>query len=175
MVHFEKKHLESVVSTIAVENNVKKEYEKVLQELVLESLHNVKPSTQHLGDSMEILNYIKIKKIEYKDLSKTKYVNGIIISKNVADRRMRTRLENPRILLISSPLEDTPSTDEFSNISHIISSAHHYIKTVIKKIKMADPTLVIVEKNVSRPIVDELRKHNITLVKYLYLKLIGIY
>ncbi len=54
---------------------------------------------------MDINDYIKIKIIEWRDSSQSKYVNGLVFSKTVADKRMQHEFVNPRILLLKNTLE----------------------------------------------------------------------
>jgi chaperonin GroEL (HSP60 family) len=56
---------------------------------------------------MDFNHFIKIKIINYEDNSKSEYINGIVLSKNIADKRMKTNITNPKILLV----KDSISTD----------------------------------------------------------------
>ena len=38
------------------------------------------------------------------DNSKSTYVNGIVMSKNIADKRMKTKIVDPKILLLKDSL-----------------------------------------------------------------------
>lgn len=75
-----------------------------LLEFVGNAVESVKPSSRLLGDDMNFNNYIKIKIINYKDNSKSVYVNGVVLSKNLADKRMEHKKDNPRILLLKDSL-----------------------------------------------------------------------
>ncbi len=72
-----------------IQNNldVRKWY-KIVYGLVTQAIELIKPSTRLLQDSMDINDYIKIKIIEWRDSSQSKYVNGLVFSKTVADKRM---------------------------------------------------------------------------------------
>lgn len=61
---------------------------KIVYGLVTQATELIKPSTRLLQDSMDINDYIKIKIIEWRDSSQSKYVNGLVFSKTVADKRM---------------------------------------------------------------------------------------
>ena len=63
-----------------------------LLEFVSTAVDNVRPSSRMLNDSMNFNSYIKIKIINYLDNSKSTYVNGIVLSKNIADKRMSTKI-----------------------------------------------------------------------------------
>ncbi len=78
---------------------------KIVYGLVTQATELIKPSTRLLQDSMDINDYIKIKIIEWRDSSQSKYVNGLVFSKTVADKRMQHEFVNPRILLLKNTLE----------------------------------------------------------------------
>ena len=69
---------------------------------MLRAVEKVKPSSRLRGDFMDINNYVKIKIIDWKDGSKSKYINGLVLNKNIASRRMKSVVPNPRILLLKT-------------------------------------------------------------------------
>lgn len=75
-----------------------------LLEFVFKAVENVQPSSKHLYDSMIFNSFIKIKIIDWMDNSKSCYINGIVISKNIADKRMKTDIDNPSILLLKESI-----------------------------------------------------------------------
>jgi 1-phosphatidylinositol-3-phosphate 5-kinase len=54
---------------------------------------------------MDLNDFVKIKIINWKDSSQSKYVNGVVMTKNLSDRRMQSQIQNPRILLLKNTLE----------------------------------------------------------------------
>lgn len=54
---------------------------------------------------MNFNSYIKIKIINWIDNSKSAYINGVVMSKDLADKRMKSYIERPRILLIKDSLD----------------------------------------------------------------------
>jgi hypothetical protein len=66
-----------------------------LLEYTLKAVENVRPSSRYMSDSMVFNQFIKIKLINWVDSSKSVYINGLVISKNLADKRMRTDVDNP--------------------------------------------------------------------------------
>jgi hypothetical protein len=71
-----------------------------LLEYVMKAVENVRPSSRYMSDSMIFNQFIKIKLINWHDNSKSAYVNGLVISKNIADKRMKADVDNPSILLL---------------------------------------------------------------------------
>ena len=54
---------------------------------------------------MNLNDFVKIKIIDWKDNSQSKYINGIVMSKNLSDKRMLKEIKNPSILLLKNILE----------------------------------------------------------------------
>ena len=77
-----------------------------LLEYVSTAVESVKPSSRLLGDAMNFNKYIKIKIINHIDNSRSCYVKGVVLSKNLADKRIMQQKgrENPKILLLKDSL-----------------------------------------------------------------------
>ena len=63
-----------------------------------------------MSDSMVFNQLTKIKLINWEYSSKSAYINGMVISKNLSDKRMRTDVDNPQILLLKEPISTTVRT-----------------------------------------------------------------
>lgn len=63
-------------------------------------MDEVRPSSRHLNDSMNFNSFIKIKIINWHDNSKSAYINGVVLNKNLADKRMEGLINDPSILLL---------------------------------------------------------------------------
>lgn len=72
---------------------------------VLKAAENVRPSSRLLNDSLDINQYVKIKIIDWRDSTKSAYVNGIVMTKNLADRRMQNQIQKPSILILRNSLD----------------------------------------------------------------------
>ena len=60
----------------------------------------MRPSSRYISDSMVFNQLTKIKVINWEYSSKSAYFNSLVISKNQFDKRMRTDVDNPQILLL---------------------------------------------------------------------------
>ena len=61
----------------------------LLEEFVNKAIFTVKPSSFVFRDSIDITKYIKIQLVQFKDSSKSKYLNGVVINKSIAHKRMK--------------------------------------------------------------------------------------
>ena len=75
-----------------------------VNEFVDKAIDNVKPSQQIFTNSMDYNKFIKIKIIDYKDTSRSEYIDGVVFNKNLANKLMKTHFDNPRILLIKEKI-----------------------------------------------------------------------
>lgn len=57
-----------------------------------------------LNDLMDINEWIKIKIVDWPDTSYSQYINGLVFTKNLTDKRMRQTIKDPKILLLKGTL-----------------------------------------------------------------------
>ena len=88
----------------------------ILKDFVWRAITTVKPQSSSSNNSMDICKYVKIQLIEYRDTSKCKYVNGVVIKKSVAHKRMRREIENPRMIILSNSLGYMKDDEELIDI-----------------------------------------------------------
>lgn len=69
---------------------------------------------------MNFNSYVKIKIINWLDNSKSDYINGVVMSNNLADKRMLTAIETPRILILKDSLGFVRDEGALLNIGSII-------------------------------------------------------
>lgn len=91
------------------------------------------------------------------------YVEGLACTKNVAHKKMKSKIQNPRILLLSSSLE-FQRTARFSSFDALLQQEKQHLQIVVSKIAALKPDVLVVEKTVSRLALEFLLKANITLV-----------
>ena len=74
-------------------------------EILKQVIGEVKISATYKTDSMDICKYVKIKRVSYKDMSKSQLIKGVVSRKNLVNKKMRTNFNYPRVLMIESSLE----------------------------------------------------------------------
>lgn len=77
----------------------------VLMPLVHSLAHTVRPDVRDDDDEMDIRQYIHIKKVPGGTKTDSRIVNGVVCSKNVANRSMPRWSHDPNILLLSSAID----------------------------------------------------------------------
>lgn len=149
---------------ILLKYGVDEKWVSKLTGFVLQAIKNVKPSSLILNDSMDICEYVKIKKILWEDDSLSKYVNGVVCRKNLVDRKMATEIKDPKILLISQALEYERNDTSYTNMGAVLSQELHYAKTLKNKFDIINPSIIFSEKQVSRNVIDQLKQSKINVV-----------
>ena len=131
--------------------NISSEWFDIIMPLVWQCVDLVKPDVKHDNDLMDIRKYIKIKKLPGYDKSKSKIINGLVFTKNVAHKHMVSELKNPKILLLRSSIEYQRSEEKMSSLEPIFTAEGQYLKNICSKLLLRqNPDILIVEKSVAR-------------------------
>jgi hypothetical protein len=151
------KHFIEVV--LRNENLYEKWFDRIY-DLTKKTISQVNPSFKDLKDSMNINDYVKIKTIPYKDQSQCKVIDGFAFQKNVASKTMNTNIDNPKILLLDCGLDYNRNCDNITNFENLMTLEPAYFNIIMKKIELVEPTVILVNKNVSRKIQETLAISN---------------
>ena len=71
------------------------------------AVEDVRPSSRYMSDFMVFSQLTKLMLINWEYSSKSAYFNGLVISKNKFDKRMRTDVDNPQMLLLKESISTT--------------------------------------------------------------------
>ncbi|KAG0550795.1 hypothetical protein BDA96_01G368200 [Sorghum bicolor] len=128
-----------------------------------EAANFLRPDTSQ-GGGMDPGGYVKVKCLACGHRSESTVVKGVVCKKNVAHRRMTTRIEKPRLLLLAGALEYHRVTNQLSSIDTLLQQETDHLKMAVAKIVAQKPNLLLVENSVSRYAQDLLLEKNISLV-----------
>ena len=129
------------------------------------AVDEVRPSSRHLNDSMNFNSFIKIKIINWHDNSKSAYINGVVLNKNLADKRMDGLINDPSILLLKDSVGTTKGEGpNLTEIQSIVDQENSWIEIIKSKLTQVKPNIIIVEKDVGYKILDVLRESRITVI-----------
>ena len=142
-------------------------YEKIVQ-LVKKVMNKISPSFRDLKDSMNINDYIKIKTIKYKNQSLCRLIDGFAFRKNVSSKKMRTSIDNPKILLLDCGLDSNRNNEPLTgsvNFDAFKGQEPIYLENIQKKIEMLEVNLILINKSIAHQLQQEfLHNNNIILV-----------
>uniref|UniRef100_A0A7S2XKF7 T-complex protein 1 subunit gamma n=1 Tax=Attheya septentrionalis TaxID=420275 RepID=A0A7S2XKF7_9STRA len=118
---------------------------------------------------VDIKRYAKVEKIPGGEISDSCVLKGVMFNKDVTHSKMRRKIENPRILLLDSPLEykkgesqtNVEITDE-EDWNTMLKMEEEYVENMCMEIIAFKPDIVITEKGVSDLAQHFFAKANIT-------------
>ncbi|KIR68580.1 1-phosphatidylinositol-3-phosphate 5-kinase [Cryptococcus bacillisporus CA1873] len=140
------------------------EWHQILTNLILKVPLNLQPNVR-AGDDIDVRAYVKIKKVPGGKISDSEYVDGIVITKNVAHKAMSRRLVNPRIMVVTFPLDYHRVDNQFMSLDPILAQEKDYLRLLTKRIIDARPHIVLAQSSVSRIALGYLLEANIALAR----------
>ena len=129
----------------------------VIKPLVIETCQQVRTNLLP-DDVMDINQYIKVKKIPGGKMADSAYIYGVVYSKNVTHKKMRTSIDSPTIMLLRCAFEFQRKENQFSSLDTLQLQEYEYLKNVVAKIKKFRPSIILVQKSVSRIALDMLHE-----------------
>eukprot|EP00850_Spirogloea_muscicola_P000467 SM000002S05547 [mRNA] locus=s2:715569:726170:- [translate_table: standard] len=151
----------------------------VVSALALQAASLVKPDTSK-GGCMDPGGYVKVKCIPSGQPEDSRVVKGVVCRKNLANRRMTALINNPHILLLGGALEYQRVSNQLSSLDTLLQQAsslyldvgpygltlseRDHLNMTVARIEAHQPSVLLVEKTVSRFAQERLLKKEITLV-----------
>ncbi|GAV70984.1 Cpn60_TCP1 domain-containing protein/FYVE domain-containing protein/PIP5K domain-containing protein [Cephalotus follicularis] len=163
-------HFRALVSQLLQVENlpVGEEYDRdswlgIITSLSWEAASILKPDTSK-GGKMDPGGYVKVKCIACGRRSESMVVKGVVCKKNVAHRRMTTKIDKPRFLILGGALEYQRVSNHLSSFDTLLQQEMDHLKMAVAKIDAHHPDVLLVEKSVSRYAQDYLLEKDISLV-----------
>ncbi|KAM7459316.1 hypothetical protein LguiA_036310 [Lonicera macranthoides] len=91
-------------------------------------------------------------------------VKGVVCKKNVAHRRMTSKFDKPRFLILGGALEYQRVANHLSSFDTLLQQEMDHLKMAVAKIDAHHPNVLLVEKSVSRFAQEYLLAKDISLV-----------
>ncbi|AEO70229.1 uncharacterized protein THITE_2121365 [Thermothielavioides terrestris NRRL 8126] len=102
------------------------------------------------GDDMDIRHWVKLKKIPGGKPGDTAYIHGVVFTKNLALKSMPRKIRNPRIVIITFPLEYQRHPEQhFMSLQPVIEQEKEYLRMVVNRILNLEPHVLLVQKSVA--------------------------
>ncbi|KAL2555058.1 1-phosphatidylinositol-3-phosphate 5-kinase FAB1B [Forsythia ovata] len=179
-----------VENLLSGEENDKESWLDIITSLSWEAATLLKPDTSK-GGQMDPGGYVKVKCLasghrsessvlklkgetekhpEQKTVVKIFFpldsmvVKGVVCKKNVAHRRMTSKIEKPRLLILGGALEYQRVSNALSSFDMLLQQEMDHLKMAVAKIDVHNPDILLVEKSVSRYAQDYLLAKDISLV-----------
>ncbi|CAL3970406.1 unnamed protein product [Diplocarpon coronariae] len=135
-------------------------WEKALIPILLQCTDDVNPNVR-LGDDIDVRHYVKVKKIPGGKPGDTAYVSGVVFSKNLALKSMPRSISNPRIVIVSFPIEYQRHQHHFMSLEPVIAQEKEFLRNMVNRIASLRPQLLLVQKHISGLALQYLAEANI--------------
>ncbi|KAK9697410.1 hypothetical protein RND81_08G036000 [Saponaria officinalis] len=158
-----------ITQLLQVENiPVSEEYDKeswldIITSLSWEAASLLKPDMSR-GSGMDPGGYVKVKCLPCGRPSDSMVVKGVVCKKNVAHRRMTSKIDRPRLLILGGALEYQRVSNHLSSFDTLLQQEMDHLKMAVAKIDAHHPNILLVEKSVSRFAQEYLLAKSISLV-----------
>lgn len=142
-----------------------------LYKLILSSIDTIKKFATRVcdslrpqirqGDYLDVRNYAKVKIIPEGSREECNYIDGVVFTKNIGHKKLKSRINNAKVLLLSGGLE-FQRENRFLQLDDLLSQERSHLKFLVARIASVNPDLVLVGKTVSRIAQEYLVSENIT-------------
>ena len=156
-------HEELLLNQLLRNENLDLSWSKVLINQCARIAHTIHPEYCQT-ESMDVRNFVNIKKVSSGSKNDCTIIGGVVFSKNVSHKDMKTEIDNPKILLLKCPISYQRVEGKFVTIETLILQEKEYLRNVTSRILSYGPDVVLFHKNVAGIAQDMLRENGITLV-----------
>lgn len=118
----------------------------------------------HITDTLDIKQYIKIKKIPGSTIDKTALIDGVMMTKNIDSKRMANTIDHPKIALLMFPLEYLKQKEQFISLRIVQSQQSVYITNLVSRLVSLEPDIIVVGDTVCQLAEALLEEANITVL-----------
>ncbi|XP_029462249.1 1-phosphatidylinositol 3-phosphate 5-kinase isoform X2 [Rhinatrema bivittatum] len=158
-------HMMALLQQLLYNESLSLSWRDIIVPVVCQVVQTVRPDVKNKDDDMDIRQFVHIKKIPGGKKFDSVVVNGFVCTKNIAHKKMNAYIKNPKVLLLKCSIEYLYREEtKFTCIEPIVLQEREFLKNYVQRIVDVRPTLVLVEKTVSRIAQDMLLEHGITLV-----------
>ncbi|XP_073135211.1 putative 1-phosphatidylinositol-3-phosphate 5-kinase FAB1C [Henckelia pumila] len=163
-------HFRSLVSQLLLgqgiitsEENSAENWLNIITTVVWNAANFIKPDTNR-GGSMDPCDYVKVKCVASGSPSESKFVKGIVCTKNIKHKRMTSEYKRTRVLLLGGALEYQRVPNQLASFNTLLQQENDHLKMIVSKIEAHRPNVLLVEKSVSSFAIEHLLAKEISLV-----------
>ncbi|KAK0391857.1 hypothetical protein NLU13_1356 [Sarocladium strictum] len=136
-------------------------WQKALVPILLRATDDIDPDVAK-GESMDARHFVKLKRIPGGRPGDTSYVSGVVFTKNLALKSMPRCISNPRIVLVTFPIEYQRHQQHFMSLQPVIEQEKEFLRVVVQRITNLRPQVLLAEKGVSGVALQYLSEANIS-------------
>ena len=117
------------------------------------------------AELMDPSQFIKVKRIANGEPLDSELFDGVIFSKNVSNRRMRTDIADPKVVLLAGAIEYQRTEGRLSSLDTLQSQEEEHLRIQVARIIYQKPDVLFVEKSVARYAQELLLDEGVSLVQ----------
>ena len=142
-------HFDSIMIQLIKSCGISLSWLKVIKPLIKEAVRKVKTNV-YSTDTMDITQYVKVKKIPGGRRADSILVNGVVCTKNITHKKMKISIRNPTILLLKCAFEFQRKENQLSSFDTLQMQEEKYLKNLVARVKTFQPRVILVQKSVAR-------------------------
>ncbi|WKX90181.1 hypothetical protein Q1695_009207 [Nippostrongylus brasiliensis] len=140
-------------------------WKPIILKLAKEISTTVKVDVLKRRDSMNILNYVHVKKLLLqKEEPQDELIWGVVCSKSVVHESMGEPLKDASIMIVAGSIEYERVQGRLSTLEPILNQEGEFLAKQVERILSRRPSVLLVEGNVSRVASELLREAGVRLV-----------
>lgn len=155
---------EHIVNQILSEYYVDYKWYFYIHLFINKILKTIRPNANRPNEVINFNDYVTVRSIKWNTHLKWEYISGMVLENNVADRRMKSNILNPRIVIIEGSLTFDSSNRMYIDIENVIRQEKLIMKGIEKSLMVVNPHIIVYEKEVSRKIIERLRDIGYTVI-----------
>lgn len=109
------------------------------------------------GGPLDVHAHVRVKRVPGGRPRDSEFVNGVVFTKNVMHKRMPRELSNPKVMLLSFPLDFHRADGKYLDLDTVLRQEKEYLQNVVARIQNHFPQIILVERNVSSRALELLR------------------
>jgi len=109
------------------------------------------------GGPLDVHAHVHVKRIPGGRPRDSEFVNGVVFTKNVMHKKMARELANPKVMLLSFPLDFLRADGKYLDLDTVLRQEKEYLQNVVARIQNHFPQIILVERNVSSRALELLR------------------
>ncbi|KAJ3370473.1 1-phosphatidylinositol-3-phosphate 5-kinase [Allomyces arbusculus] len=139
-------HAKALIHQVVSEATLHPAWETVLFDLASDVVRKV----AFTSEVMDIRHFLRVKKIPGSRPAHSMFLSGAVCKKSLAHRKMPTSLTRPRIVILTFPIEYHRVQDQLMSLNPVLAQEHEHLLSLCNRLLALQPTIILVEKTVSR-------------------------
>ncbi|GAA5923769.1 hypothetical protein JCM3775_000500 [Rhodotorula graminis] len=109
------------------------------------------------GGPLDVHAHVRVKRVPGGRPRDSEFVNGVVFTKNVMHKKMARELHNPKVMLLSFPLDFLRADGKYLDLDTVLRQEKEHLQNVVARIQNHFPQIILVERNVSSRALELLR------------------